>query len=285
MISKRNKRGILILSIITLIIILTPRILIYLERKSEILITSDAINLTTEDSSSFKPYYKNKFNTSSFTLKSKYKRPITKFNPNTYTVKDWMLLGLSNKQSNIIVKFIHAQAKSNKDLEKIYVLPKELFNLIKDSTFYPIDFIKEKDKEHLKVPVLLVELNSADEIQLTKINGIGSFFAKQIIKRRDMLGGFHQKTQLLEVWKLDSAVYYKIENQIKIDETFITKFDLNNVNAKELQSHPYINWNIANSIVQLRKQKGKYLKIDEIKESKLIDESIYNKIKPYLIVK
>jgi competence protein ComEA len=284
-ISKRNKRGVLILAIITLIIIVAPRIFLSFQGDSNLSISSTDVKVTKEDEEVFRSNSKNEWKSKKENPKyfSKYKRPASKFNPNDYSINDWMLLGLSNKQAEIIVKFIHGEAKSNQDLEKIYVLPKALFELIKDSTFYPIHEVIEKERQ--KNTLLMVELNSADENQLTRINGIGSFYAKQIIKRREMLGGFNQKTQLLEVWKLDSTVYTKIEDQLKIDETLITKFDLNSVTAKELQMHPYINWNVANSIVQLRNQRGGYTKIEEIKSSKLIDDLMYNKIKPYLIVK
>lgn len=285
MVSKRNKRGVLFLAIITLIIIVAPRIYFSFHDTSNLSISSTDIQLTKKDELVFRSNYKSEWNPKKENSKytSKFKRPPRKFNPNDYSISDWMTLGLSYKQANIIVKFIQRGAKSNQDLEKIYVLPKELYELIKDSTFYTVH--QELEKERPKKSLLMVELNSADENQLTKINGIGSFYAKQIIKRREMLGGFNQKTQLLEVWKLDSTVYYKIEDQLKIDETLITKFDLNSVTSKELQMHPYINWNVANSIVQLRNQKGKYTKIEEIKESKLIDDLMYNKIKPYLIVR
>ena len=285
MISQRNKKGVLILAIITLVIIVAPRIFISLQDTSNLSISSTDIKLTKQDELVFRSNYKSEWNPKkdNFKSKSKFKRPLRKFNPNDYSINDWTNLGLSVKQADIIVKFIQRGAKSNQDLEKIYVLPKALFELIKDSTFYPIHEVIEKERQ--KNTLLMVELNSADENQLTRINGIGSFYAKQIIKRREMLGGFNQKTQLLEVWKLDSTVYTKIEDQLKIDETLITKFDLNSVTAKELQMHPYINWNVANSIVQLRNQRGVYTKIEEIKSSKLIDDLMYNKIKPYLIVR
>ena len=45
---------------------------------------------------------------------------------------------------------------------------------------------------------IVVELNTADSAGLTKIKGIGAFFAKTIIKYRDLLGGFIAEKQLLD---------------------------------------------------------------------------------------
>ena len=120
---------------------------------------------------------------------------------------------------------------------------------------------------------------------LVKIKGIGNFFANQIIKRRIQLGGYYSKEQLLEVWKLDTTVYNKIESNIKIDTFLIDKIDLNTVSKEKLQKHPYFNWSQANSIVQIRKQKGKFEAINDILQSKLISDSLYQKVKPYLKVK
>jgi DNA uptake protein ComE-like DNA-binding protein len=57
---------------------------------------------------------------------------------------------------------------------------------------------------------------------------------------------------------------------------------LNEVTFEELKLHPYLNWNQANSIIKMRQQRGRYEKIEEIKESKLIDEETFQKVSPYL---
>jgi DNA uptake protein ComE-like DNA-binding protein len=52
--------------------------------------------------------------------------------------------------------------------------------------------------------------------------------------------------------------------------------------VEELKNHPYIRWNIANSIVKMRLQKGNFNSINDLLESKLITIEIFEKIKPYL---
>jgi DNA uptake protein ComE-like DNA-binding protein len=68
---------------------------------------------------------------------------------------------------------------------------------------------------------------------------------------------------------------------------FITKgelrqISLNNTNVNELNNHPYLNWNQANSIIKLREQRGGFKSISDIKESVLIDEETFEKLTPYL---
>jgi DNA uptake protein ComE-like DNA-binding protein len=57
---------------------------------------------------------------------------------------------------------------------------------------------------------------------------------------------------------------------------------LNTITAEELKKHPYLNWNIANSIIKIRERKKGFKSVEEIKESVLIDEECFEKLKPYL---
>ena len=51
-------------------------------------------------------------------------------------------------------------------------------------------------------PGTLVELNTADTTILKKVPGIGSTFARRIIKYRELLGGFYDVSQLAEVYDI-----------------------------------------------------------------------------------
>ena len=114
------------------------------------------------------------------------------------------------------------------------------------------------------------------------IPGIGAYFAKGIIKTRDKLGGFINKQQLLEVWNFKQETLDLIAEKIEVNARNIRQFDLNTVTAPELKSHPYFTWSVANSIVKMRNQLGGYQKIEDIRRSVLIDEALFQKIKPYL---
>ena len=131
-------------------------------------------------------------------------------------------------------------------------------------------------------PQIIVELNSATQEDLVKIPGIGESFAKWIINYRTRLGGFSKPGQLLEVWKIDVEKYAQIEPFVTVNVNQITKLKLNTVTVEELKKHPYLNWNIANSIIKIRERKKGFNSIEEIKESVLIDEECFEKLKPYL---
>jgi competence ComEA-like helix-hairpin-helix protein len=158
--------------------------------------------------------------------------------------------------------------------------------MIKDSTYYSlaekIEITQKVIPEHIEKPKLSIELNAASQEELMKIKGIGESFAKWIINYRTRLGGFSKKEQLLEVWKMDIDKFSQIESFIALDENKIVKIKLNAITVEELKNHPYLNWNKANSIIKIRDRKKGFQNIEEIKESVLIDEECFEKLKPYL---
>lgn len=280
-ISARNKRGVFIFIMLSLVVILLPRLLMALKEKPHYVITAELVQDLKEDS-------KSRFEKRSYQYqkksKNRFKAPISKFNPNDYTKNDWMLLGLSEKQANVILKFTSRGIYSNEQLKKIFVISDELFNLLKDSTVYSTNHVHTEFKKGVEIEkkIVLVELNTASQEELESIPGIGPFYAKNIFKQRLRLGGFYKKEQLLEVWKFDPEKYDAIEKYVNVNPQEIQKIKLNSIEIEELKSHPYLDWNKANSIIKIRNKKGAYKSIEEIKESVLIDEEIFEKLKPYL---
>ena len=279
-VSKRSKRGVFIFIIISLLVVFTPRILFSLKQEETYFVSSEKIKEIKR--SAFKSNYERKKYKSNYKKKNRFKIPPAKFNPNMYTMEEWMHLGLSNKQAAVVLKFTKRGIYSNEQLKKIVFIPDQLFNLIKDSTIYPdkVDFTADTKKE-IKI-FSRIELNGANQEKLEEIPGIGAFFAKNILKHRDRLGGFLRKEQLLEIWKFDIEKLNSIEQYIEVDSEKIRRIELNTISVEELKDHPYLNWSSANSIIKIRAQKGRFKSIEEIKESVLIDEEMFEKLKPYL---
>jgi competence protein ComEA len=283
-VSKSNKRGLTLFLAISLVVVFLPRISTWLKTSSQYIVSSEEISRLTEARERFETkrtffhFRKNKY--------SKFKSPVRKFDPNTYTQMQWEALGLSPKQAAVVVRFCQRGIYSNDQLQKIFVIPEQLYVLIKDSTFYPQKAVFDVSKSTENIPIeeklVLVDVNRADLEELDKIPGIGSFFAKNILNYRTKLGGFVRKEQLLEVWKMDPVKYAEIERFVYIDPNTVSKMKINEVSAEELKRHPYFNWSIANSIVKMRAQKKTFHSIDELKESVLIDQELFEKIKPYI---
>ena len=194
-----------------------------------------------------------------------------------------MALGLSVKQSQSILNFVQRGIYSNSALEKIYVMPTEVYDLIKDSTYYEkqiTEFTVIKDS--VVKPLPLLEINAASKEDLIELNGVGEFYAKQILKYKNELGGFVFIEQLLEVWKMRLETYEKLLPQLTIDTNKIKKINVNTCNLEDLRSHPYLDYYQANSIIKMRMQKDGYNELQEILESKLINEEEFQRLLPYL---
>jgi len=280
-ISKRSKRGLLVLILASLGLIFFPRVYMFFQKEEALVINSEQI---AEFERTHKKFEKRNYS-NYYSKKKKYKAPDSKFNPNTYTLSDWINLGLSEKQSVVILKFTARGIYTEEDLKRIFVIPDVLFELIRDSVVYPERFQNTPNQESFKKQakqITLINLNTADTTEFMKIYGIGAFYAKQIIRYREKLGGFFKKEQLLEVWKMTPEAYDKIKDHVYISEKDIKRININSVTIEELKVHPYLKWNQANSIVKMRMQRNGFKNIEEIKESVLIDSETYEKLFPYL---
>ena len=280
-ISKRSKRGLLVLILASLGLIFFPRVYMFFQKEEAFVINSEQI---AEFERTHKKFKKRNYS-NYYSKKKKYKAPDSKFNPNTYTLSDWMNLGLSEKQSVVVLKFTSRGIYSEEDLKRIFVIPDVLFELIRDSVVYPERFQNSPNQESFKKQakqITLINLNTADTTEFMKIYGIGAFYAKQIIRYREKLGGYFTKEQLFEVWKMTNEAYDKIKDHVFISEKDVKRININSVTIEELKVHPYLKWNQANSIVKMRIQRNGFKNIEEIKESVLIDSETYEKLFPYL---
>ena len=280
-ISKRSKRGLLVLILASLGLIFFPRVYMFFQKEEAFVINSEQI---TEFERTHKKFEKRNYS-NYYSKKKKYKAPDSKFNPNTYKLSDWINLGLSEKQSVVILKFTSRGIYNEEDLKRIFVIPDILFELIRDSVVYPERFQNSPNQESFKKQakqITLINLNTADTTEFMKIYGIGAFYAKQIIRYREKLGGYLIKEQLFEVWKMTPEAYDKIKDHVFISEKDVKRININLVSIEELKVHPYLKWNQANSIVKMRMQRNGFKNIEELKESVLIDSETYEKLFPYL---
>lgn len=282
-ISKKSRRGLTVLFFLAFFIVLIPRLYVYFLKVDTVLIKKPLIKAETKTNNS-----KSKENKKKYSKKKKklvYRSPKGKFDPNEYTHEDWMYLGLSEKQTNVIMRFLNHKIYTNEALKKIYVLPDTVYHLIKDSTVYPAHIFDEKEtfvKKKTPSITKFLELNTIDSLELISINGIGPFYASQIINYRNKLGGFYKREQLMEIWKMKEETYQILMESLIIDTSTLQKIHLNTVSFEKLKNHPYLSYSQANSIVKMRTQLGRFDSISSIKKSKLINDDTFLRVRPYL---
>jgi competence protein ComEA len=128
----------------------------------------------------------------------------------------------------------------------------------------------------------IIELNQADSLQLISINGVGPFYAKQILKYRKELGGFRNYAQITEIWGLENLEIQKLKQQTSIDTLHIRKVNVNTIELEQLKLHPYLNYKQAKMILNYRKQHGDFKQVKDIRKIKPISPELFRKIAPYL---
>jgi DNA uptake protein ComE-like DNA-binding protein len=133
--------------------------------------------------------------------------------------------------------------------------------------------------------VFVIELNSADTFELQRLRGIGPAFARRIIKYRDRLGGFTDKSQLLEIWGMDTTKYNAIAEHLVVNPDSVHPVDLNTVTFKELLAHPYFPFATTKAILLYRKDHKKFVSLSELKSIRIISDSAYRKMIRYVKVK
>ena len=120
----------------------------------------------------------------------------------------------------------------------------------RDTIAYPV---KLKPSEHLS-------LNAADTAQLRKVPGIGRYYAREILRYRQQLGGFVNIDQLREIENFpEEALPY-----FTLGSTPVRKMNVNRLSLNELKRHPYINFYQARAINDYRRLKGPLKSLDDL---------------------
>lgn len=277
MLSVNTKKGLFLLLGLIVVIAIFPRIFV----KDEIL----QIEITKISERNLSQLDQRKTDVRPYSMKSprqRFKTPASRFYPEKYSTNEWMNLGLSRKQAEVVCRMVKNGVRSESYLKKIYVIPEELFELIKDSVIYQSGGQTEITGTNEKPVLKQIELNSATKEELISLPGVGEYIAGRILDYRNRLNGYCTPEQLMELKKIDLTLYNKLEPRITVDASIIDKLKINSATSEELAAHPYISWNVANSIVKIRDQKGGYRNLEEIKSSVLIDEELFTKLKPYI---
>jgi len=197
------------------------------------------------------------------------------FDPNNATTNEFIMLGLSNKIAKTIKNYIKAGGKFREkaDFQKIYGLTQWKYKELE-----PYINIKQEKLNDGNI----IELNSADSINLKYLPGIGPKLANRIIKFRNFLGGFVEIDQVKEVYGIKEDVFIKFRNRLCVDTLLVKKLDINFYSFKDLVKHPYINSNTANAILKHRSEYGIFQNQKDLRDKGFLNDSILGKILPYL---
>ena len=213
------------------------------------------------------------------------------FDPNTADSTQLLRLGLQPWQIRSIYRFRARGGifRTKRDFADLYGLTKkdylrlEPYIRISDdyqpaSTLFP-----KEEHDSLRYPVKLkdgehIVLNTADTTQLMKVPGIGSYYAKEIVRHGKWIGGYVSVDQLDEIDGFpQSAKKYFVVNRPTPQQLKINKLSL-----QELRRHPYINYYQAKTIVDYRHLHGDIKSLQDLRFSKYFPEDVIQRLEPYI---
>lgn len=123
-----------------------------------------------------------------------------------------------------------------------------------------------------------VSLNHSDTTELKRIPGIGSYFARQIVRYREQLGGYVSVNQLQEIDGMPEGV----ERWLKLDTVGLRRIDVNHASRNQLIRHPYLRFERSRAIIDRLHNFGPLRSIDELRSLPNFTEEDIIRLTPYL---
>lgn len=198
------------------------------------------------------------------------------FNPNFITDYKGYTLGMSNEEIDRLLKFRAKDqwVNSVKEFQKITKISDSLLAIISPYFKFPEWVTNPKPKVYNnaysstntpKSFAQKTDLNTATAQQLQKIYGVGEKFSENIIAYREKFNGFVSEVELTEIWGLTTEVIERIKEQFVVKTPRqINIINLNTANRNQLVTIPYIDYEIANSIIEERTLREGFKTIDDL---------------------
>ena len=209
----------------------------------------------------------------------KTKLNLSPFDPNSISINTLEEMGFQSWQAKRIVNYREKvkHYKSKEDLYKLYGF---------DSAFVQklLPYIAIEESTVVSEEIVPLEINTADSLALIEVSGIGAYTAKNILKYREMLGGFVSVNQLSEVYGIKPQQLEQIIPYLNVDASKIQKLNINTATFKELLRHPYLKYEIVKSITNFRENTRLFKSVGEIQYLEGMDEQIFEEARFYLKV-
>lgn len=212
-----------------------------------------------------------------------------KIDPNHLNEKEWISLGFSKKQTEIILKYKKSLG-SFSNLEEIrscYVISDEKFKELEPFLFFESDLQRENHKNRKELALNYFDPNKLNEKGWIAL-GFSEKQAKVILKYKTSLGGiFKTKEELKKCFVISDVVFERIEPWIVFNEQEkITKEhnkDLNHCDVKVL-----IDWGIApkeaQRIINYRKALGGFCHWNQLKEISVYSQKMKELADEFILI-
>lgn len=129
-----------------------------------------------------------------------------------------------------------------------------------------------------------IDINEADSAAWCQLPGIGPYYARKIIRFRERLGGFIAVAQIGETFGLPDSTFRMISPYLRLNTLKPPTLAINQSDAETLALHPYLSKSLARVIVAYRNQHGPFPTQASLRAVRLLSDSVYEKLAPYIII-
>lgn len=211
------------------------------------------------------------------------------FNPNYISAYNAYKLGLSSQEYDRLIGYRSKNlwVNSASEFQQVTKITDELLENIQPYFKFPQWVVKAQERNSKpQNPTEKIDLNKATAQQLQKIRGIGPVLSERIIRYREQFsGGFADWVELKAVYGLSEVVIQRLKERVDIvNPRTIHKINLNEATQEDLVKIPYIDYEIAYTIVEMRVLKENYKTLNELTKLKDFPSERLDIIKLYLYI-
>ena len=166
------------------------------------------------------------------------------FYPSTASHDDLVRLGFSAKAANILINYRKkgGQFRRKEDVKKIYGVSTELYQRLAPYILIHSEAssYSKESKSSTKSEPKPIDINTASLDEWKALPGIGDYFAKKIVEKREGLGAYIDIAQIAELYRFPDSSFQKIKPYLNLKKGRILKININSASEDELRKHPYI---------------------------------------------
>ena len=238
------------------------------------------------------------------TSKKQIKDSIKPFNPNDLSLEDWMNLGFSERQAEVILKYkgiVGGEFTSKEQLKKCYVIDEEKYKELA-----PFVLLPEQSKSNFidysspKTKIVYKNFNPNDLPQQgwEKL-GFSPKQAEVIMKYKQIVGGkFTSKEQLRKCFVIDDAKYVEMKTYILLPEKSkedeknekkqsgkkieYVKFNPNNFSENDWQKIGFSSKQATSILKYKNILGGQFKSKEQLKKCYMISDEKYAEMEPYI---
>ena len=224
------------------------------------------------------------------------------FDPNRTTDKEWMQLGLNERQIRNIRNYQASGGyfKRKEDLQRLYTISATQYQRLKPYIRFTVNdpstkknvpetqsVLDTKDAESVSITPrretkLQIELNTADSSLLTQLPGVGPVLAARTVRYRNLIGGFTGVEQLSEVYGINGELVEQLATHLSVDSSLIRKIPVNRATFRELVVHPYLDEQQVRGILNYIKLQKRINNLNDLVKNNILKREDAEKIRPYL---